>query len=96
MKLIKNFLMVAVVVFLLIMVYEVNIYYYRVGVVLDYNKQTNICTIADISGHKWEWQFENDCSKDFSIGTNVKLKMNNNLTEDDITDDVIVKIIKGR
>lgn len=61
-----------------------------------------MCTVTNISntqitakdkqGNFWEW--ENTDNRNFSIGDKVILKMFDNGTECDITDDKIVKVVK--
>lgn len=51
--------------------------------------ENSVATIEDQAGNLWEWEIENE---DLKIYDNVKLYMDNNGTERDNTDDVILKI----
>lgn len=53
---------------------------------------SNVVTFTDTNGNDWEWEIEEGQS--FRVNENVKLRMNINNTVDNVTDDVIVRVIK--
>ena len=53
--------------------------------------ENNIATIKDNKGNLWEWELEEDES--VKVGQNCRLKMSDNYTENDRTDDYIIEIV---
>lgn len=53
--------------------------------------ENNIATIEDNKGDCWEWELEADES--VKVGQRCRLKMSDNHTEDDRTDDYIREIV---
>jgi hypothetical protein len=65
-----------------------NSLYTREGYISDINN--DIIEITDNTGNIWEYESSFPYTKD----EKVKLLMNNNLTDDNIYDDIIIKIIR--
>ena len=53
---------------------------------------SNVVTFTDTNGNDWEWEIEEGQS--FEMNENVKLRMNVNNTVNNVTDDVIVRVIR--
>lgn len=87
-KVFKGIVIVALLVVCFVCVAKVNRTVVRKGYV-D-NVQNGIVTIVDTAGVAWEWEAEE--GEDFAKGEHVKMVMDNNNTEQEIEDDVIVKI----
>lgn len=56
-----------------------------------YTVENNIITFIDEQGNYWKWEEEEES---FVTGESVKLRMFNNYTINEITDDVIIKVVK--
>ena len=53
-------------------------------------KQNNLITVLDKSGHYWNYYSD---EQTFELGDKVDLKMHTNGTTEDITDDLILKVV---
>lgn len=87
-KVFKGIVIVALLVVCFVCVAKVNRTVVRKGYVDEV--QNGIVTIVDTAGVAWEWEAEE--GEGFAEGDYVKMVMDNNNTEQEIEDDVIVKI----
>lgn len=56
------------------------------------NVKGEIVRLVDGRGHIWEWEKEENES--FNLGEKVNLRFDNNGTDEEVTDDIIIRIEK--
>ena len=54
--------------------------------------ENGVVTFVDTCGYKWEWELEE--GETFQVNEEVKLLMNKNVTDNNITDDYIQRVVK--
>ena len=87
----KNIIKTIIIVFIILIVLSIvnnyNTHYVRYGTVYSVNNDT--ITIKDEQGHLWDF-----IGSDYKLNDNVRMKMHTNYTDNNITDDKIIKIEK--
>ena len=56
------------------------------------NVRGEVVRLVDARGHIWEWEKEENES--FNLGEKVNLRFDNNGTDEEVTDDIIIRIEK--
>lgn len=66
----------------------IETHYTREGSIIEINKKDNIIKIKDTSGYYWEYQNKDN----YRVGDKVRMAMYSSHTDNNIYDDVILKI----